>query len=108
MEGRLTKTVRADWERAVLVCRKCSKKCGGGFGPKGKTRLARALRAFVGGGKGRRARTGIVEVKCLSVCPKRGVTAVSSDDLLNWKVIAPGTPIEEVAERLGLAPSETG
>lgn len=103
MEGRLTRTVRADWEDAVLVCRKCSKRVGGGFGAKGKARLAKALRVFLGKRKGRKARIGVVEVDCLSVCPKRAVTVVSARNLLEWKLVEPGTPIEQVAAELGLS-----
>ena len=38
------KTLRSNWSDAILVCAKCSKKLDGGFGPKGKTPLAKALR----------------------------------------------------------------
>ena len=104
MEGRLTKAVRADWEKAVLICRKCSKRIGGGFGPKGKTRLAKALRVHLGKqAKGRKARIGIVEVKCLSVCPKNAVTVVAANDLFNWKLIRPGTPVRAIVTSLGLS-----
>jgi predicted metal-binding protein len=106
MEGRLISGVRSDWESAVFICRKCSKRQKGGFGGKGKTRLAKALRRYLGARKGRKAKLGIVEVKCLSACPKKAVTAVRSDDLLNWKLIEPGTPIEDVAEALGVAPAQ--
>jgi hypothetical protein len=37
-------SVAANWSAAILVCGKCSKKVGGGFGPKGKTSLAKALK----------------------------------------------------------------
>ncbi len=96
------KTVRAQWRTAILVCRKCTKKLGGGFGEKGGTSLAKALRAEAGLGKGRKASAGIVEVDCLKVCPKRGVVAVNAATPREWLVIAPGTPIEEVRDRLGL------
>lgn len=103
MEGQLSKTVRADWEDAILICRKCSKRVGGGFGPKGRTRLAKLLRKRLGKrSKGRKAKIGIVEVKCLSACPKKRVTVVRAGDLLNWKLIGPGTPIDEVLEEIGI------
>ncbi len=102
MEGRLTKTVRSDWQNVVLVCRKCSKRVGGGFGAKGKTSLAKALRRHIGAKKGRKAKAGIVEVKCLSVCPKKAVTVVHANDLLNWQLVKPGTPVADIAAALGL------
>ena len=105
MERRLIRRVCADWQDAVLVCRKCSKRVGGGFGPKGKTRLAKALRKYLGGKKNRRAKIGVVETKCLSACPKRAVTVVTASNLLDWKLIEPGAPIEWVVEELGLEPS---
>lgn len=106
MEGRRIKTVKSEWETAILVCRKCSKRVGGGFGPKGRAPLAKALRKHVGGKKGRKAKTAILETKCLSACPKKAVTVVRTDDLLNWKLFNPGTAIEQVADALGIAAQE--
>ena len=77
MEARGLKTVRSDWANTLLVCKKCSKKIGGGFGPKGKTGLAKALRAELDVAKGRKGSLGIIEVKCLGVCPKGAVTVVN-------------------------------
>ena len=94
--------VRSQWRQAVLVCRKCSKKVGGGFGEKGGTRLAKALRAEVGGGKGRKASVGIVEVGCLKICPKRSVVVIDGTRPGEWLLVEPGTPIAEVAARLGM------
>ena len=42
------KRVRSDWQGAVLVCGKCSKKLDGGFGKKGRTPLAKLLRKILG------------------------------------------------------------
>ena len=47
--------VRSNWQNAVLVCRKCSKKLDGGFGPDGDERLAKALRKRLSLKKGRKA-----------------------------------------------------
>ena len=76
--GGLKPRVRSNWAQTILVCAKCSKKIGGGFGAKGKTSFAKALRQQVGAGKGRKAAVGIVEVKCLGICPKRAVTVVAA------------------------------
>ena len=97
---RLKKIVQAKWERALLVCGKCSGKVDGGFGSKGRTPLAKALRKELGLGKGRKARIGVVEVKCLDICPKRAVVAVDTADPRRWHVIPAGTPVTELAHTL--------
>ena len=102
MDARLTTRPPANGSLAVLVCSKCSKKLGGGFGPKGKTSLARALRGALGLKKGRRATMGIVEVKCLGVCPRGRVTVVNGAQPGLWKLIDAGMPIDAVTGALGL------
>jgi predicted metal-binding protein len=83
-DERPIRRIRADWIEAVLVCRKCTRKLGGGFGKDGTAKLARLLRKELNGkAKGRKARVGVVEVGCLNVCPKQAVT-----------VVAPATPAE--------------
>ena len=94
-------TVRSNWSTTVLVCAKCSKKLGGGFGEKGKTPLAKALKQL-GGGKKRKAPFGVVETKCLGICPKGAVTVVDAAHPGLWLVVEAGTEMEVVAERLGL------
>lgn len=94
--------VRAEWAEAVLVCGKCSKKVGGGFGAKGKTPLAKALRAELAVKKGRKARLGVVESKCLGVCPKNAVTVLSGARARDWLLVRPGTDPSDVAAALGL------
>ena len=91
--------VQSDWQDAVLVCGKCSKKVGGGFGPKGATSLTKALRKLLGLGKGRKARVGVVETKCLGVCPKRAVVVARAG---SWLVVPEGTDVAQVAVQLGL------
>lgn len=102
---------KARWRAAVLVCRKCQKKLGDeGFGPKGDQRLAKAMtRAIkhseVGQGaklKGRRAPIGIVEVGCLKLCPKGGVTVVAGDQPDRWLVAGEGAAPEAVLAELGV------
>ncbi|WP_156678416.1 hypothetical protein [Sphingomonas profundi] len=96
------KQVRANWRTTILVCRKCSKKIGGGFGPKGRTSLVKALRREARLAKGRKAAAGIVEVPCLKVCPRYAVTVVDGAHPDAWLVVEAGTPIDGVAARLGL------
>lgn len=94
--------VRSNWARTILVCAKCSKKLGGGFGPKGKTALAKALRQETGAGKGRKSPVGIVEVKCLGVCPKRAVTVIDGARPREWVLVPEGADVGAVAVELGL------
>jgi predicted metal-binding protein len=92
------KLAKSNWEQTVLVCAKCTKKVGGGFGPKGKTPLVKALRAVLG--KGRKASVGVVPVKCLGVCPKNAVTVVSSRQPQEWLIVPKGTPVAHVMSKL--------
>ncbi|HEX7781852.1 MAG TPA: (2Fe-2S) ferredoxin domain-containing protein [Sphingobium sp.] len=96
--------VTSQWQTAVLVCRKCSKKVDGGFGPKGKERLARALRRHLSLKKGRKGAAGILEVGCLGVCPKGAVTVVNGASSREWLLVRPGADLDELAEALGVPP----
>lgn len=94
--------VLSNWRNAVLVCRKCSKKLDGGFGPDGDDRLAKALRKHLSLKKGRKASAGIVEVNCLGVCPKGAVTVVNGADARDWLLVRPGADLDELARSLDL------
>ncbi|MBC9031239.1 (2Fe-2S) ferredoxin domain-containing protein [Sphingomonas sp. JC676] len=94
--------IRSNWANAVLVCSKCSKKLHGGFGPRGKAPLAKALRKHLGLKKGRKAGAGIVEVKCLGVCPRGAVTVVNGAASRDWLLVCEGADMAEVARELGL------
>lgn len=99
----MIRTVSAKWRGAILVCAKCEKKIGGGFGPKGTQRLSKLLRKRNANGKGRKAGLGVIESKCLKLCPKRAVTLVNGNRPRDWLVVSAGTPIEEVEVKLGLS-----
>ncbi|USI73095.1 hypothetical protein [Sphingomonas morindae] len=109
MSGRIKRdTVPAHWDAAVLVCGKCSRKLGGGFGPKGKTSLAKLLRKRARG-KGRKADYGVIETPCLKLCPKGAVVAIDGRAPDRWQLIRPGEEEGRIAERLGLqSPSLSG
>jgi len=94
--------VRSNWSNTVLVCAKCSKRLGGGFGPRGRTPLAKALRKQLGLKKGRKAASGIVEVKCLGVCPRGAVTVVNGAASREWLLVPEGADLDAVAGELGL------
>lgn len=104
MEAGLSRLVKADWETAILVCAKCSKRLDGGFGKKGKQRLAKALKAYLGVKRFRKARVGVVEVKCLGVCPRGAVTVVNAADPTRWRLVAKDADLAAVAAELGIAP----
>ena len=89
--------VAAPWEGVALICRKCSRKLDGGFGPKGKQKLAKALRE---GLKviGRRRALRVIEVDCLGLCPNRAVTVAGEGGRVF--VVPVGTDIGTVAETL--------
>ena len=67
--------IDAPWGGIALVCRKCTKKLHGGFGPKGKQPLAKALRDELKA-SGRRRALRVIEVGCLNLCPKHAVSLV--------------------------------
>lgn len=101
-------SVRSDWRGTVLVCAKCTKKAGGGFGDKGKTPLAKALKKHLGARKGRKSPIGILEVRCLGVCPGGAVTVVDGNNPRQWLLVRPGTDITEVAAQLTDTAEPTG
>ena len=93
--------IPSNWANAVLVCAKCSKKLDGGFGPKGKQPLGKALRKHLDLKKGRKAVAGIVDVKCLGVCPRGAVTVVNGAASREWLLVPAGADLDAVADELG-------
>jgi len=98
---KLTKS-KANWQEVVLICRKCTRKVGGGFGGKGRKPLARILRKELGIGRGRRAGIGFLEIGCLDVCPKRAVTVVLGSRPGTRFVVPAGMAAAEIATSLEL------
>ena len=111
VQERPIKRVKADWDEVVLVCRKCSRKLDGGFGPDGDERFVKAmqreLRRETGRKtKGRKAPLGLIEVDCLDICPKGAVVVVRGSDPHSWLVVPKGADMTEIARRLGVSPAE--
>ena len=100
----LGRGLESRWSGAILVCSKCSKKLHGGFGPKGKTSLGKALRKAFGLKKGRKSPVGLIEVKCLGVCPKNAVTLVDTSRPDMWRLVPRGADVEALGRDLGLDP----
>ncbi|UVO52568.1 (2Fe-2S) ferredoxin domain-containing protein [Sphingomonas sp. SUN019] len=94
------KLAKSHWHGCVLVCGKCSKKLDGGFGPKGRTPLAKALSKQDGFGRKRKAAIGVVETKCLGLCPKRAVTVVDTRGPERWLVVPEATDAVHLAQLL--------
>ena len=92
--------LRSEWRGAVIVCGKCSKKLGGGFGDKGRTPLVKLLRKSLGLKKGRKASLGLVESRCLKICPKRAVTVVAPSG--EWLVVPAGAEPDVILAALHL------
>ena len=99
----MRRSVPSRWAAAIIVCGKCEKKLGGGFGKDGRQRLSKLLVKRAGGGKGRKAGAGVVVSKCLKLCPKRAVTVIDGAHPGEWLIVPGGTPIGEVEVTLGLA-----
>lgn len=96
----MIRVLASRWQGSVLVCGKCSKKLGGGFGEKGRTPLAKLLREALGLKKGRKADRGVVEVKCLGVCPKNAVVMVDSARPDRWMLVTAGADADEIVATL--------
>ncbi len=99
------KEVKADWEDVVLICRKCSKRLGGGFGPGGDRKLGKALGAELNprGGKRRRGEIGVLEVACLDICPKGAVMALRAGRPGRLLAVPAGMTAQAVLQALGIA-----
>lgn len=98
--------VQSEWRNTILICRKCSKKLGGGFGPNSKKPLTKALIKHLSLKKGRKASAGIVETGCLGVCPKNAVTVVNGSTSREWLLVRPGADLDDLAQQLNLLPDQ--
>lgn len=105
------KSASTEWRQVVLVCRKCSKKLDGGFGPDGDLTLKKALRRYLQlpkGKKGRKHELAVVGADCFGLCPKGAVVAVNTAQPEALLVVPGGADLLEVKARLGLADPRRG
>lgn len=105
MAAKDLKSTGTEWRDVVLVCRKCSKKLGGGFGPGGDLTLKKALRKYFHLKKGKKGRKGdlvVTGVDCFDVCPKGAVIAVNAARPKQLLIVPAGADLLEVKARLGL------
>ena len=87
------------WRTVVIVCRKCGKKLGGGFGRKRKESLRILLRQTLREA-GRRRDVRICETGCLGICPKGGVTALNATNPGMIHIIQAGTDGAQAVQTL--------
>ena len=97
----MIRTLPSKWGPVALVCRKCGKKLGGGFGRKGRDDLLDVLKRHLKHTEQRRALR-LVETGCLGLCPKNAVAVALSDRVL---LVSAGTAPEEVLGGCARAPS---
>jgi predicted metal-binding protein len=97
------KTAKTRWRDVILVCKKCQKKLGKGFGPDEDLTLKKALTRYVQPeGKGRKSELAVMYVDCFDVCPKKAVTAVNAAQPAQMIIIPAGADLIEVTDRLGI------
>ena len=96
------KIAKTQWRDVILVCKKCQKRVGKGFGPDGDLTLKKALKRYLKPGKGRKAEIAVLSVGCFDICPRNGVVTVNAGRPGEMAIIPPGADLVEVADRLGL------
>jgi hypothetical protein len=92
----------APWRDLILVCRKCSAKRSGGFGPDGEANLRDLLKAEIRS-HGLKGVVRAVETDCLDLCPEYGVSVMRIANPAEVLVVPTGTPVATVLDRLGLS-----
>lgn len=88
--------ISAKWDDVLLVCSKCGKKVGKGFGERGKQTLRKALKAELKGKK----RYKVVSVPCLDICPKGAVCLVQASAPGTIHLVKPGATVDELLQTL--------
>ncbi len=91
----------APWRDLILVCRKCSAKREGGFGPGRDQTLREVLKAHIRA-RGLKGVLRAVETDCLDLCPEGAVSTMRIADPTRILPVPPGTGVEAVLSELGL------
>lgn len=91
----------APWRDLILVCRKCSAKREGGFGPDRDKTLREVLKAHIRG-HNLKGVLRAVETDCLDLCPEDAVSTMRISDPTRILPVPPGTGVEAVLAGLGL------
>lgn len=91
--------VPTPWKSVLLLCKKCSRKLDGGFGPGGDDTLRGTLRTELRR-QGRARQCRIIETRCFGVCPKKAVTALSARSPGELVIVPARTEAQAVLDRL--------
>lgn len=103
MVAGLSRLARPGWRTTILVCAGCSKRMGNrGFGRGGRQSLASAMRRALGASLFRRPRAGVVEVKCLGVCPRGAITLVDAARPDTVRLVSRGADLPDLLRDLGV------
>lgn len=90
---------KGPWRDVLLVCRKCSGKLKGGYGPTNKDTLPDAFKQVLRDLK-RRRDVRVLEVGCLGICPKDAVTVIRGSAPEEMLVVPEGLDLMLLASRL--------
>lgn len=90
--------VSRPWREVVLVCRRCTKRAKGGFGPDGRGKLRRVLRSAVKAAG--RTDVLVTSIDCLGICPKHAITVVRGSNPGEVLLVRTGTAPAELVARL--------
>lgn len=96
----MTRTIPSRWQGALITCGKCSKRMDGGFGKGRRLSLAKALKKASGGGRKRKDRIGIIESKCLGLCPDGAAVLIDGAAPDHWWLVKRGSDAGAVLAEL--------
>jgi hypothetical protein len=98
----MSKTIESrptPWKTVLLTCGKCARKIDGGYGPKGKDSLRKALRIGLKDAcHGRDIR--VIEMRCMGICPKKAVTVMNASRPATIATVPKGTGMDQVIDVL--------
>ena len=100
--GKMPQPIRSlpmPWRTVVLLCGKCARKLDGGYGPDGEDTLRFTLRAALKK-TGRHRDVRIMETRCMGICPKQAVSAMSAARPEIILTVPKQTPPDEVLSLL--------